>query len=137
MPDGTLSGTPGDSDVGDNVFIVRATDDGGLSNTATMHINVINTFSGVSGLEDLAGLADQWLATGCTDTPACDGADLDGDGDVNISDLGVLSRRWLDDECSSFTKLEKLTARRATIPLWPPGELVNGRSGRRDIGAAP
>jgi hypothetical protein len=37
---GTLSGTPGNSDFGTNTFVVRATDPTGLSNSATMFIYV-------------------------------------------------------------------------------------------------
>jgi hypothetical protein len=38
--DGTLSGTPGSGDVGENVFTVRVTDGGGLSTDATLTITV-------------------------------------------------------------------------------------------------
>jgi hypothetical protein len=37
---GTLSGTPANSDAGTNTFVVRATDPGGLSGTATMYLYV-------------------------------------------------------------------------------------------------
>jgi Putative Ig domain/Galactose oxidase, central domain len=39
-PDGTLSGTPDDSDANTNTFVVSVTDSGGLSNTATLYIYV-------------------------------------------------------------------------------------------------
>lgn len=38
--DGSLSGTPANSDVGTNIFTVSVTSSGGLSNSATMFINV-------------------------------------------------------------------------------------------------
>lgn len=96
--DGTLSGTPGDRHIGTNVFTVRVRDAEGLSDTAQMTIHVADTWSGVRGLEDLLGLASQWLSTDCTDFPACGGADLDADSGVTLSDVNVLARRWLGDE---------------------------------------
>jgi hypothetical protein len=95
---GTLSGVPGNSDVGANVFIVRVADTGGLSDTATMNITVANIFSGNQGLDDLLGLASQWMMEGCTDTPACDGADLDGDADVDLDDFAEMAFNWLFSE---------------------------------------
>lgn len=41
--DGTLSGTPGNANVGNNSFTVRVTDNGGLSSTGTLSITVTNT----------------------------------------------------------------------------------------------
>lgn len=96
--DGTLSGVPGDSDVGPNIFTVRVTDHGGLYDTAAMTIAVANIYSGTQGIDDLLGLAGQWLMTGCIDIPACSGADLDGDNDVDISDFSVLASNWLNLE---------------------------------------
>lgn len=96
--DGTLSGTPGNLDVGANVFSVRSTDNESLYDLAAMTIEVANVYSGTQGLEDLAGFAAQWLMADCTDVPACNGGDLDGDMDVTVSDLSVLSGNWLADE---------------------------------------
>jgi hypothetical protein len=93
--DGTLLGVPGNSNVGANIFAVQVMDAGGLSDTATMNINVANIYSGTQGLEDLLGFAEQWLAYNCTDFPACNGADLDGDADVDLSDLIVMAQNWL------------------------------------------
>ena len=93
--DGMLSGIPGDSDVGENIFTVRITDDGGLYDTAQMTMLVANIYSGTNGMEDLLGFAAQWLRGNCIDTPACDGADLDGDADVDIFDLAELGRNWI------------------------------------------
>ena len=93
--DGTLSGIPGDSDTGENVFTVRAQDSGGLFDTAQMTIQVANIYSGVGGLDDLVGFASQWRMQGCVDIPACDGADLDGDHDVDLADFSGLAKNWL------------------------------------------
>ncbi len=92
--DGLLSGTPSDSDVGENVFTVRVEDTGGLYDTACMIIYVTNIYSGVRGIEDLAGLVAQWLVFDCADIPACDGADLDGDADVDFLDFAELADNW-------------------------------------------
>jgi fibronectin type 3 domain-containing protein len=96
--DGTLSGIPKNSHVGDNTFTVRVTDRGGFSDTATMKIQVFNIYSGVLSPDDLMGLAGQWLSQNCTDVPACGGADLDGDTNVTITDFAILARNWLADE---------------------------------------
>jgi endoglucanase len=92
---GTLSGTPSDSDTGNNVFTVRVEDGGGLYDKAVMNIYVANIYSGVRGFEDLKGFAENWLSSGCTDTPACGGADLDGDKDVDFFDFAVLAEEWM------------------------------------------
>ncbi len=92
--DGSLSGTPSDADVGENTFTVRAEDTGGLYDTAVMNIYVDNIYSGVRGLEDVEGLAANWLSSGCADTPACGGADLDGDKDVDFLDYVILVDNW-------------------------------------------
>ena len=91
---GDLSGTPGDSNVGANVFTVKVDATGG-SDTVTLNIEVLNTYSGVRGIEDLAGLAGEWLSVDCTDSPACGGADLDDDTDVTLSDLAIFAGNWL------------------------------------------
>jgi hypothetical protein len=57
-------------------------------------IDVANIYSGVRGIEDLAGLAAQWLMQDCVDIPACNGADLNGDTNVNLSDLAELANNW-------------------------------------------
>ena len=129
--DGTLSGIPVDLDVGPNEFTVRVTDDWGLSDTATMTIQVTNTYSGTQGLPDLAGLAAQWLSTDCVDVPACDGADLDGDDDVTLSDFSVLAYNWLADESLQlhlpFDETSGDVAYDSSI-YWRDGSLLNSPS---------
>ncbi|MBN2293311.1 MAG: hypothetical protein JXM70_12850, partial [Pirellulales bacterium] len=95
--DGMLSGTPKAADVGLNTFTVHVEDTLGQSDTAQMTIQVANLYTGTQGMNDLFGLAVQWLRTGCTDIPTCDGADLDGDNNVTLSDLAILAYNWLGD----------------------------------------
>jgi hypothetical protein len=97
-PDGTLSGIPQDSDVGANVFTVRVVDPAGFYDTADMTIQVANVYSGVRGMDDLYGLAARWLMLDCVDMPACQGADLNGDRNVDMSDVSVLANHWLCDQ---------------------------------------
>jgi hypothetical protein len=92
--DGSLSGKPSDSDVGENTFTVRAENTHALFDTAQMTIDVLNVYSGVRGLEDAEGLKDNWLSSDCPDTPACGGADLDGDKDVDFRDFARLADKW-------------------------------------------
>ena len=92
--DGVLSGIPDDSDTGINVFTVCVTDSNALFDTVIMNINVANTYSGIRGLEDLSGMMAQWMLLNCSDIPACDGADLDGDADVDLSDFAELASNW-------------------------------------------
>jgi hypothetical protein len=127
--DGTLSGVPFDSDVGENVFTVRIENQAGLYDTAQMIIQVNNIYSGTQGMEDLAGLASQWFVENCTDTPACDGADLDGDNDVTILDLLVMANNWLADETSHlYLKFDETSgdiARDSSVNQ-RDGSLING-----------
>lgn len=62
-----------------------------------MTIYVANIYSGVRGIEDLMGLAAQWLTLDCIDIPACNGADLDGDKDVDFLDFAVLANNWMKE----------------------------------------
>jgi hypothetical protein len=50
---------------------------------------------GVRGLDftDFATFAEQWLNSGCG---CCGGADLTGDGNVNLSDMEEFAGNWLD-----------------------------------------
>lgn len=128
-PSGKLSGIPKDADAGQNTFTIRFENTSGVYDTATMTIDVANVFSGIKGLSDLAGVAMQWLSLDCVDVPACGGADLDGDTDVGIFDLDVLSRNWLADE--SLQLHLKLDETGGTVAYDESiyrrsGELVNG-----------
>ena len=92
---GAITGTPENSNVGENAFTVMVTDTRGKHHTATMTIDVANIYSGTQGIEDLRGLASNWLLKDCTDTPACNGADLDDDQDVDLADFAKIAENWL------------------------------------------
>jgi hypothetical protein len=126
---GELSGIPADADVGANTFTVRVTDNGGLSDTAQMNIQIANIYSGVRGTEDLLGLAAQWLRLNCADSPACGGADLDGDQDVDLADFSMLANYWMIDETLQLhLKLDETsgTAAGDGSVYARPGTLTNG-----------
>lgn len=53
-------------------------------------------YDGREGMTDLEGFAVRWLLSGCVDTPACGGADLNGDHDVDLEDLVILTHNWLN-----------------------------------------
>lgn len=97
-PNGDLSGAPKDADTGLNTFTVVFEDTSGQSEPAGMTIDVADVYSGVKGLEDLAGAADGWLSSDCGDNPPCGGADRDGDRDVDMADFARLASAWLADE---------------------------------------
>lgn len=44
---------------------------------------------------DFAFLAERWNDSNCAANNDCDGADIDGLGDVDVNDLGILSDNWL------------------------------------------
>lgn len=94
---GNLSGIPGDSDVGENVFTVYVQNPTGILDTAKMLIHVHNVYSGTQGVNDLSGMAELWLESDCGDFPPCGGADLNGDQQVDITDLAILASNWLSD----------------------------------------
>lgn len=91
---GALSGMPGELDIGENSFTVQVLDHLGLLDIADLIINVADGYSGVNGMDDLRGFAAYWLSFGCIDVPACGGADLNSDGDVDILDLAVFASNW-------------------------------------------
>ncbi len=86
--DDTLSGMPGDSDVGQNDFVIRAMDSQGDLAIAALQVVVVNMFTGERGLADLLGLVENWLDADCG---LCRGADLSGDGWVSFDDFSWLS----------------------------------------------
>jgi hypothetical protein len=49
-------------------------------------------------LEDFSYLTARWLLTDCQSTSWCQGADLNQDGSVNISDLLLFAKEWLTNE---------------------------------------
>ncbi len=93
---GSISGTPSDADTGLNEFVIEARDESGLSGVTNLRFEVKNIYSGVNGLEDFAGIASQWLTDNCTDTPACNGADLDNSGSVDMADISKMIEKWLE-----------------------------------------
>ncbi len=93
--DGTLSGIPGDSDVGYNSFEVRATDTDGNFSEVPMTIIVEDVYTGVNGIGDFAAIATQWLIGDCVPGNACQGADLNGDNTVNLIDIEAFCYKWL------------------------------------------
>ena len=128
-PNGTLSGSPKDANVGQNIFTVRFENTSGDSDTATMTIDVANVYSGVLGMPDLVGLAAQWLMANCTDIPVCDGADLSGDTNVDILDMDILTNNWLADESLLlYLKFDELSGNIAADGsiYERAGQLVNG-----------
>ncbi|MHC5157653.1 MAG: sulfatase-like hydrolase/transferase [Planctomycetota bacterium] len=62
----------------------------------TLTVNISpNVCSGAGGMEDLICFAAQWLSLDCIDSPACGGADLDGDTEVTLSDFAIFAGNWL------------------------------------------
>ena len=54
-------------------------------------------YNGESGMADLLELVAQWLSIDCVDIPACSGADITGDANVDMSDMAEMSRNWQTD----------------------------------------
>ncbi|HRU15145.1 MAG TPA: LamG domain-containing protein [Anaerohalosphaeraceae bacterium] len=129
LPNGNLSGIPKDADVGLNTFAVRFENSSGDSDTAQMMIDVANRYSGVKGMEDLAGFAAGWLSADCGDMPSCGGADLNGDNRVDMTDFVLVASAWLADEKLvlhlPFEEMSGETTRDASI-YSQTASLVNG-----------
>ncbi|MBN2514332.1 MAG: DUF362 domain-containing protein [Sedimentisphaerales bacterium] len=80
-------------------------------------------------LADLLNLAAHWLMQGCSDTPACNGADLNGDRNIDLNDFVVLANRWLVDETIQLhLKLDETNGTTAydNSVYSRPGTLTNG-----------
>ena len=134
-PNGTLSGIPKDANVGQNSFTVRFENTSGDFDTATMTIHVANVYSGIKGMEDLAGIASWWLSADCNGIPPCGGADVSGDNNVDTTDLVITAFNWLADEtlqlhltfeemAGDTTEDQSIYARHVTLvngPAWTSG----------------
>jgi len=54
------------------------------------------SIDGVVNLEDFARLAIHWLNEDCISPGWCDRADIDWSTEVNIEDVAILARLWLE-----------------------------------------
>jgi subtilisin-like proprotein convertase family protein len=101
-PDGTLSGTPNDSDIGANIFVVRVSDGKGGSDTAILSITVTNvneapvfTVDPISGDRAVKNVAySGTLAGGATDEDVGDTltySKVNGPGWLSVAGDGALS----------------------------------------------
>ncbi len=84
--DGTISGTPKDSNPGINSFYINAQNTNGLSRTAQLQINVDNIYSGSRGVDDLAGFLQNWLDS-----------QPDLYSQLPMLDFAQLAHNWLND----------------------------------------
>jgi YD repeat-containing protein len=55
------------------------------------------SIDGVVNLEDFARLAIHWLNEDCISPGWCDRADIDWSTEVDIEDVSILARLWLED----------------------------------------
>ncbi len=92
-PNGVLSGTPLDSNVGENAFTVQVQDQQGGSNNATLLIEVLDLHRGEKGMLDFSSFASNWLLSSCG---YCGGSDLNNDDNVDIIDLVIFTNLWLE-----------------------------------------
>ncbi len=51
----------------------------------------------IVNMMDLANFGNHWMGDSCTHPDWCSRSDLDFDGDVDISDLGIFMEQWLDE----------------------------------------
>jgi len=65
---------------------------------ATLNIQVSNLYDGEEGLADFVEFARHWGDVKCLDAPSCGGTDLNGDNNVDMTDIAVLANNWLDNE---------------------------------------
>ncbi len=95
---GLLSGTPGNSDAGTDIFVVSATDPGGLSNVATLTIYVNGAPSFINNPFTMPGINAGQLYSGTVATNATDPngdsitfAKVSGPAWLNVAANGALS----------------------------------------------
>ena len=88
--DGSCHGIAWDHHVGTNRFEVMATDSNGLTASALFEIYVADVFTGENNLSDFAMISQNWL-----EQASSNGADLNHDNNVNISDIEVFMQNWL------------------------------------------
>ncbi|MEN6306458.1 MAG: metallophosphoesterase [Anaerohalosphaeraceae bacterium] len=96
--DGSLTGTPLNANTGLNSFVVRCENTHNNYDQATLNIQVNNLYDGEEGLSDFVEFARHWGDVECLDAPSCGGADLNGDENVDMTDLAVLANNWLGDQ---------------------------------------
>ena len=67
---------------------------GGIGRTLVDDVQIAVPLHGKRGYPDFAIFAQYWQENNCG---LCGGADVTGDGNVNIDDLTVFAAIWLDD----------------------------------------
>ena len=60
-------------------------------------------------MEDLDYFAIRWLMADCAASGDCDGADLDGDGAVDLADWAVFAEQWLGGIVNRQTTVKQLS----------------------------
>ena len=84
----------GDSQWSADPFFNGKIDDFRIYNFALSSSQVSAIYSWIPGSGDLLGFVQYWLSGNCIDLPLCNGADLDGDKDVDIFDWQYFSQNW-------------------------------------------
>ncbi|MEK7952070.1 Calx-beta domain-containing protein [Luteolibacter soli] len=85
-PNGVLSGTPGNGDVGSNSFTVRVTDSGGLTDDAVFNVTVINVNDAPAfNVDPIAGAA-------ATEDQSYSGTLASSAGDIDAGDTLTYSK---------------------------------------------
>jgi hypothetical protein len=99
-PNGTISGTPGQANLGMNNWTVKVEDGNGGSETADMRLMVLagRIEADVNGdgdinFEDFDFINRYWLWP-CTDPNWCEGADINGSGLVDWQDMKTFTQSW-------------------------------------------
>lgn len=87
--DGQVTGVPEAANEGLNTINLRIRDNTYRCETGTLQVNVEFVYM---DFIDFALLASQWLNTDCGE---CEGADFDGNNDVDINDLRIIAENWL------------------------------------------